>query len=112
MLFFFFKEKTAYEMRISDWSSDVCSSDLLDPLPIALLTDDPAALLTLHRGASHSLFVLPLAGWLVWAFFRRRGGRVAASPRRRLWPLQVVLLTHPTLDALDRTRVGEAQSVS
>src|SRR3546814_7188707 len=30
MLFFvFFKQKTAYEMRISDWSSDVCSSDLL-----------------------------------------------------------------------------------
>src|SRR3546814_4958937 len=30
--FFFFKQKTAYEMRISDWSSDVCSSDLLKPL--------------------------------------------------------------------------------
>src|SRR3546814_2105686 len=28
MLFFFFKKKTAYDMRISDWSSDVCSSDL------------------------------------------------------------------------------------
>src|SRR3546814_2847350 len=28
MLFFFVKQKTAYEMRISDWSSDVCSSDL------------------------------------------------------------------------------------
>src|SRR3546814_16001599 len=34
--FFFFKQKTAYEMRISDWSSDVCSSDL--PAPAA----DPA----------------------------------------------------------------------
>src|SRR3546814_16598423 len=32
-VFFFFKQKTAYEMRISDWSSDVCSSDL----PVALL---------------------------------------------------------------------------
>src|SRR3546814_7896175 len=32
LLFFFFKQKTAYEMRISDWSSDVCSSDLFgDP---------------------------------------------------------------------------------
>src|SRR3546814_9275264 len=29
LIFFFFKHKTAYEMRISDWSSDVCSSDLL-----------------------------------------------------------------------------------
>src|SRR3546814_3541375 len=32
---FFFKQKTAYEMRISDWSSDVCSSDLLHaPVPV------------------------------------------------------------------------------
>src|SRR3546814_3342880 len=30
-MFFFFKQKTAYEMRISDWSSDVCSSDLPTP---------------------------------------------------------------------------------
>src|SRR3546814_4917077 len=30
MFFFFFKQKAAYEMRISDWSSDVCSSDLVD----------------------------------------------------------------------------------
>src|SRR3546814_8685525 len=30
LCFFFFKQKTAYEMRISDWSSDVCSSDLLE----------------------------------------------------------------------------------
>src|SRR3546814_4249731 len=30
---FFFKQKTAYEMRISDWSSDVCSSDLADTRP-------------------------------------------------------------------------------
>src|SRR3546814_4593297 len=38
MLFFFFKQKTAYEMRISDWSSDVCSSDLLmEQLPHLLI---------------------------------------------------------------------------
>src|SRR3546814_1743176 len=34
MIVFFFKQKTAYEMRISDWSSDVCSSDLLGLLDI------------------------------------------------------------------------------
>src|SRR3546814_17901974 len=33
-LFFFFKQKTAYEMRISDWSSDVCSSDLAELLSL------------------------------------------------------------------------------
>src|SRR3546814_8115742 len=32
LCFFFFKQKTAYEMRISDWSSDVCSSDLMAAL--------------------------------------------------------------------------------
>src|SRR3546814_4250711 len=41
--FFFFKQKTAYEMRISDWSSDVCSSDLeflhLDPADIIIGTN-------------------------------------------------------------------------
>src|SRR3546814_6217042 len=38
-MFFFFKQKTAYEMRISDWSSDLCSSDLLDALGKARLTE-------------------------------------------------------------------------
>src|SRR3546814_3363789 len=40
-MFFFFKQKTAYEMRISDWSSDVCSSDLgLDGLIRELARED------------------------------------------------------------------------
>src|SRR3546814_11242144 len=38
MFIFFFKQKTAYEMRISDWSSDVCSSDLIGDMPIELQT--------------------------------------------------------------------------
>src|SRR3546814_4424940 len=45
--FFFFKQKTAYEMRISDWSSDVCSSDLIpsrpDPFKIGLSYAAPRA---------------------------------------------------------------------
>src|SRR3546814_5196153 len=39
-VFFFFKQKTAYEMRISDWSSDVCSSDLPELVRIELPLDD------------------------------------------------------------------------
>src|SRR3546814_8397260 len=44
---FFFKQKTAYEMRISDWSSDVCSSDLAAPvegvaLPTPASTPEPS----------------------------------------------------------------------
>src|SRR3546814_3451847 len=45
LVFFFFKQKTAYEMRISDWSSDVCSSDLLK-----LSTSLPNARLALFSG--------------------------------------------------------------
>src|SRR3546814_6308747 len=36
---FFFKQKTAYEMRISDWSSDVCSSDLFQKRRVLRLVD-------------------------------------------------------------------------
>src|SRR3546814_5981866 len=38
--FFFFKQKTAYEMRISDWSSDVCSSDLVRLEAFVVLAHD------------------------------------------------------------------------
>src|SRR3546814_18433933 len=40
-VYFFFKQKTAYEMRISDWSSDVCSSDLNGIAFSATSTDSP-----------------------------------------------------------------------
>src|SRR3546814_16541814 len=52
---FFFKQKTAYEMRISDWSSDVCSSDLVHVLKIALRDllrrdiDQPGLRVVAHR---------------------------------------------------------------
>src|SRR5690606_7501674 len=71
----------------------------LDSFPIALFTDDPVALMTLHRGFSHSLFVLPLLAWAIWAFFRRRGGRVAEAPRPWLLAIGLALVTHPLLDA-------------
>src|SRR3546814_13464382 len=57
-VFFFFKQKTAYEMRISDWSSDVCSSDL-------------AGTLARRAGAAHR----PRAT-AVDRRLHRRGGRV------------------------------------
>src|SRR3546814_1538422 len=48
--FFFFKHKTAYEMRISDWSSDVCSSDL----PLKQKSHSELCRLCEHRGNSVS----------------------------------------------------------
>src|SRR3546814_3910130 len=53
--FFFFKQKTAYEMRISDWSSDVCSSDLW-------LTDFKTVATSAARYQNLSLNTLKLAG--------------------------------------------------
>ena len=71
----------------------------LDSLPIRLFTDNPVSLMTLHRSFSHSLFVLPLVGWLLWWLFKRRGTRVAESPARWFWAIQLALVTHPLLDA-------------
>src|SRR3546814_8655386 len=55
--FFFFKQKTAYEMRISDWSSDVCSSDLrpMQPRQLSVLRGQLARL---HRALAQ--FMLDL----------------------------------------------------
>lgn len=71
----------------------------LDVIPVSLLLDDPIARMTWHRGPSHSLLVLPVLAWLIWAFFKRRGGRVAEAPRRWGWAIALALLTHPLLDA-------------
>src|SRR3546814_3075976 len=60
--FFFFKQKTAYEMRISDWSSGVCSSDLIWPYAVA-----PAV-----AGALWGFIFLPGPG--VLAYFLARIG--------------------------------------
>lgn len=71
----------------------------LDSIPLQLLTDDPIAHMTLHRGVSHSLLVLPLVAWVIWALLRRRGGRVAQAPVRWWWAIALALITHPILDA-------------
>ena len=71
----------------------------LDSLFITLFTDDPVSLMTVHRSFSHSLFVLPLLGGLIWWLCRRRGKRVAESPLRWFWAIQLTLLAHPLLDA-------------
>ena len=71
----------------------------LDGLPIALLTQDPVALMTWHRSLTHSLLVLPFVAWAIWAFFRQRSGRVAEAPRAWFWAILLALVTHPLLDA-------------
>src|SRR3546814_9936084 len=57
---FFFKQKTAYELRISDWSSDVCSSDLADGLSAHQRVEDAGC--RAHRGLDGGAAVLLAAG--------------------------------------------------
>src|SRR3546814_9025992 len=52
IVFFFFKQKTAYEMRISDWSSDVCSSDLVRH-SLDAAKDVPGAVIASGAGTDH-----------------------------------------------------------
>src|SRR3546814_5596815 len=85
--FFFFKQKTAYEMRISDWSSDVCSSDLCAP---ALHGRCPAS-----RGTSR------------WAAAQRR---YLGIPADLPWPSVLLILIFPPsrLVAPARFKIGRA----
>src|SRR3546814_8751148 len=72
--FFFFKQKTAYEMRISDWSSDVCSSDL-----------GGAHLLSFRSGADREIRPPPAGARGQDLRLRRRfPGRILRSEERRV----------------------------
>src|SRR3546814_7921787 len=84
LLFFFFKQKTAYEMRISDWSSDVCSSDL------AAALRRPAGQ---YRGVGEEA-VLAVEAHLVAVDHHRVAGRLAVRPLPPL-PVPAVVLEPP-----------------
>src|SRR3546814_13545197 len=72
VLVFFFKQKPAYEMRISDWSSDVCSSDLL----WALAQQGPEAQLNQTEFTQPALLAAGVAVWRVW---QAQGGPLPAQ---------------------------------
>ena len=72
----------------------------LDMIPLTLLDADVVDLITWHRGPSHSLLVLAAFGWLLWLVLRRRWAPIREAPIRRLWTIELALLTHPLLDAL------------
>src|SRR3546814_9787877 len=55
-VFFFFRQKTAYEMRISDWSSDVCSSDLVEKVAAVAVGHGLERLARLGRERQRLLF--------------------------------------------------------
>src|SRR3546814_7838054 len=78
-LFFFFKQKTAYEMRISDWSSDVCSSDLEGEV---------------RRRAVADAHLSGEGGVVVLACPKYRGPAVRCRRRRQLQKIGCILALH------------------
>src|SRR3546814_8242298 len=92
--FFFFKQKTAYELRISDWSSDVCSSDLPPPyFPL-----DPEALTEHLVAAAAACAPLP---FFIYVFTKRSGYPL---------PTQVIRRVAERADNLVGLKVSESSS--
>src|SRR3546814_18538886 len=101
--FFFFKQKTAYEMRISDWSSDVCSSDLEDvdvrlaelcPDGIDIYYDNTAGAISdavmRHLALRARVIVCGTAAiqkWVDWRSEERRVGKECVNTGRTRWSL-------------------------
>src|SRR3546814_4296190 len=79
IIFFFFKQKTAYEMRISDWSSDVCSSDL------GLYVEEPEAVEitdgVLYRARIAIPARVPVGRFTAETFLIQNGRVLAAAVR-------------------------------
>lgn len=71
----------------------------LDVIPLMLIDADPVTNVTWHRGPSHSLPVLAIAGLLLWLALHRWWTPAREQPGRWLWAIQLALLTHPLLDA-------------
>src|SRR3546814_12586824 len=88
---FFFKQKTAYEMRISDWSSDVCSSDLRAARQapgVAIRLWEEAATASLPAHDPPEVLEADLSALLLSCLVRseeRRVGKECVSPCRSRW---------------------------
>src|SRR3546814_16077414 len=103
-LFFFFKQKTAYELRISDWSSDLCSSDL--PTSCAC---GPRP--TTSRGTAASVGTLSIRSRKRTAASGTRSGSCSATWRTSI-PSGTAWRPRRRCRSTDRKRVVEGKGVS
>src|SRR3546814_2231751 len=102
--FFFFKQRTAYEMRISDWSSDVCSSDL-PPDDDARLRRAEDQAMPWKQGPSGEARRL-VDGAAAINLYDKRGAFVGQRPIRR--PRAAVRGQEADAASADERRVGHA----
>src|SRR3546814_3144668 len=85
---FFFKQKTAYEMRISDWSSDVCSSDLSAAVPMTVAQAATTAPMGYPRDMCHAISItgscadgrIGDGNWDYMAYFRTNSASYPTEP--------------------------------
>src|SRR3546814_20991964 len=84
-MFFFFKQKTAYEMRISDWSSDVCSSDLKLPIAKGFWTNDNQKCATVRYG-----YIFDGTRWGSVYYYGPTGNLGPAAELRPITPTRAV----------------------
>src|SRR3546814_5180250 len=85
---FFFKQRTAYEMRISDWSSDVCSSDLMIwGARASLIAGVISVIMAVSLGVSLGLVAGYFGGWIdqIIRSEERRVGKECVSTCRSRW---------------------------
>src|SRR3546814_1091149 len=100
LIFFFFKQKTAYEMRISDWSSDVCSSDLgvitltLNPYESRQFNSQDIEFGNTAKGLEGSLGTGSGNWTLVIRSEERRVGKECVSTCRSRWSQYPSIKTH------------------
>src|SRR3546814_3022758 len=103
--FFFFKQKTAYEMRISDWSSDVCSSDLIaGDHAVGLQPGEPAADLAgaePHRLGQRRIGAAPGA---------LQGGQQAQIEDVEIWHLHAQIMRHSMVYARKLIKMAKIRS--
>src|SRR3546814_19909119 len=112
IILFFFKQKTAYEMRISDWSSDVCSSDLIESAQVGDVFAKRQTAIDLHAGRRLIGAELgdQLAGTgLELVLVRRRPPFLEIAGRPEARALVVVAMRHLVADhRTDRAKIGRA----
>src|SRR3546814_1941943 len=107
-MFFFFKQKTAYEMRISDWSSDVCSSDYAKIYALnALLLPEEVVVRAARLYRDHD--IRPFAGGILfeYAYRRRALDELLALLRRLELPGFELSENYVTLQRDERHRLIE-----
>src|SRR3546814_1305999 len=84
LYFFFFKQKTAYEMRISDWSSDVCSSDLIAQ-DLEARAADLRTMIALAAASAPANDVVSVGSGPAARAAIAWGAKVSATFRARVW---------------------------